>query len=116
MTQMRFDGFDVNVFEGKVSGKFEMDDVQAGKLGLDRVVIFVCAARLGKAQVETTGEGDIKRTNTFAVSDVRMLEGEMREQAIRFLADPLQETLDFDLDDDEDDLEPVGAATNGRSE
>lgn len=116
MNQLRFDGFEINVFEGRISGNFELDDLQAAKLGLDRVVVFVIATRLGKAEVSTSSDGDVKRRNTFTVSEARILEGDQRDQAIRFLAGT-QGTLDFGLDDDEDDDDEIDLAealTNGR--
>lgn len=105
MTQQRFDGFEVNVFEGKLTGGFEMDELQANKLSLDRIAVFVVAARLGKASVEATKEGDVKRTNTFVVSELQILEGELRDQAIQYLAMPNQGVMEFGVDEDEDDMD-----------
>jgi hypothetical protein len=103
--QQRFDGMEINVYEGKLTGSFELEDVQATNMNLDRVVVFVVAARLGKAQVEPTKDGDIKRTNTFVVSELQILEGELRDQAIQYLAMPNQGVLDFGVEEDEE-LEP----------
>jgi hypothetical protein len=105
VTQARFDGFEVNVYEGKLTGGFELDELQAAKLNLDRIAVFVVAARLGKAQVEAMKDGDVKRTNTFVVSELQILEGELRDQAIQYLAMPNQGILEFDLDDEDDDVE-----------
>ena len=100
--QQRFDGMEVNIYEGKLTGTFELDDVKASAMNLDRVVVFIVAARLGKAQVEPTKDGDIKRTNTFVVSELEILEGELRNQAIQYLADPSQGVLDFGVEDDDE--------------
>jgi hypothetical protein len=103
MQAQRFDGFEVNVYEGKLTGGFEMDDVQAEKLSLDRIAVFVVAARLGKAQIEATKDGDVKRTNTFVVSELQILEGDLRDQAIQYLAMPNQGVLEFGVEDEEDE-------------
>jgi hypothetical protein len=100
--QQKFDGMEVNVYEGKLTGAFELDDIKAAGMNLDRVVVFVVAARLGKAQVEPTKDGDIKRTNTFVVSELQILEGELRDQAIQYLAMPDQGVLDFGVEEDEE--------------
>lgn len=110
MQAQRFDGFEVNVYEGKLTGGFEMDDGQAEKLSLDRIAVFVVAARLGKAQVEATKDGDVKRTNTFVVSELQILEGELRDQAIQYLAMPNQGILEFGVDDEDEELEEMAAA------
>jgi hypothetical protein len=111
MQAQRFDGYEVNVYEGSLSGKFELDDAQAEKLSLDRIAVFVVAARLGKASVEATKDGDVKRTNSFVVSELQILEGELRDQAIQYLAMPNQGVLEFGVEDDEDDeLEEMVAA------
>lgn len=107
MQAQRFDGFEVNVYEGSLTGKFELEDAQAEKLSLDRIAVFVVAARLGKASVEATKDGDVKRTNTFVVSELQILEGELRDQAIQYLAMPSQGVLEFGVDDDEDDDEEL---------
>lgn len=105
MTQMRFDGFEVNLFEGRLQGGFELDELQSGKLNLDRIAVFVVAARLGKASVEATKDGDVKRTNTFIVSELQILEGELRDQAIQYLAMPNQGVMDFGVEELDDDDE-----------
>lgn len=107
MQAQRFDGYEVNVYEGSLSGKFELEDAQAEKLSLDRIAVFVVAARLGKASVEATKDGDVKRTNSFVVSELQILEGELRDQAIQYLAMPNQGVLDFGVDEDEDDDEEL---------
>lgn len=116
--QQRFDGFDVSLHGAKFTGTFDLDEEDAKGLSLDRVVVFLVAARLGRAQVETTKEGDVKRTNTFVVNEVGMLEGDLREQAIQYLAFPDQGVLDFSIPDDEVDLDAAveaKASSNGRS-
>lgn len=104
----RFDGFEISNYNGKLTGTFEMDEAEASQLRLDRVAVFVIAARLNKAVVENTKEGDVNRTNTFVVSELRMVTGELRDQAITFLADESQGAMDFGVDDeDDDDLEAL---------
>lgn len=122
--QIKFDGFDVSVHEATFTGKFDLDDEESESIRLDRVVVFVVAARVGKVLHAADKDGEIKRTNTFVVSEAQMLQGELRDQAIQFLAYPTQGTLDFDVEEEDDDEphaeaapSPAAAAdTNGHSD
>lgn len=121
--QLKFDGFDVSVHEATFTGKFDLDEEESESIKLDRVVVFLVAARVGKVLHAADKDGEIKRTNTFVVSEAQMLQGELRDQAIQFLAYPTQGSLDFDVEpeDEDDDVAPVSspaqaAEANGHSD
>lgn len=68
-----FDGFAVTQYDGKFSGSFDLEDADARSISLDDMVTLVVVGRVSGASHSETKVGDIKRTNVFKVSDVRLL-------------------------------------------
>lgn len=69
-----FDGLTVALYDGKFSGSFDLDDEAATTIGLDDMVTLVVTARVSGAAHSETKVGDVKRTNTFKVSKVVVLD------------------------------------------
>lgn len=68
--QERFDGFPVTLYEGRFSGSFDIPaDLGAG-LEYDDVVTFCVTVNVGKATIDATKLGDLKRTNALPVQHV----------------------------------------------
>lgn len=69
-----FDGLTVALYDGKFSGSFDLEDDAATTIGLDDMVTLVVTARVSGAAHSETKVGDVKRTNTFKVSKVVVLD------------------------------------------
>lgn|SRR5690606_22896394 len=119
-THKQFDGIPVTLYDGKFSGSFDLSTDVGESINYDDVVCFIVTAVVSKANINTNRMGDVKRTNTFQVTDVIPLEP---EQASKFIAnineqtDPspveiegqmsLEEVLEQDISDDQEDAEPL---------
>lgn len=68
--QERFDGFPVTLYEGRFSGSFEIPEELGAKLEFDDVVSFVVTCTVGKATIDSTKLGDLKRINAMSVQNV----------------------------------------------
>lgn len=80
-----FDGLTVVQYEGKFSGAFDIPDDTAIELSYDDVVTFVVTARVGKAVLDATKFGDMKRSNTFNVVHVAVLDGNVSDSFYKIL-------------------------------
>lgn len=65
--QERFDGYVVTLYDGRFSGTFELPENVGAGLEYDEVVTFVVTATVGKATIDSTRLGDLRRTNTMKV-------------------------------------------------
>lgn len=72
--QLRFDGMDVTIGEGKFSGAFDLDDETMDSLRLQDQVTWIVTTVLTKAGHGETRTGDLKRTNGFEVTGARMVD------------------------------------------
>lgn len=109
--QERFDGFPVTIYEGRFAGSFELPEELGAKLEFDDVVSFVVTCTVGKATIDSTKLGDLKRTNAMSVQNVAPASQKAVDEAYAangFTLDtqlPLEiqssdeEEVDFDEDD-----------------
>ena len=72
----RFDGIPVVQYEGKFTGSFDIDEDVAVDISYDDVVTFVVTARSGKASIDATKFGDMKRSTAFNVVHTAVLDAE----------------------------------------
>lgn len=80
-----FDGHEISLHQARFSGRFDVAEEEADRFRMDRVVVLIVAARSDGADFKVLDSGDVRRTATLKVDDARLLEGDMREQAIRYL-------------------------------
>lgn len=66
--QERFDGYPVTLYDGRFSGTFELPENVGADLEYDEVITFLVTATVGKAVLDATRLGDLKRTNTLKVT------------------------------------------------
>lgn len=117
--QQTFDGMQVDSRQARFTGVFDLDDEDTGVIGLDRVSFFVVAVRDGGAALKLTNDGDVKRVDSLAVQDARLMTGELRDKAVEFLSGRSgQEVFSFSetvVDDDEEE-EPNDVAAQPAGE
>ena len=80
--QGRFDGLPIEIYEGRFAGGFEMDQEIGESIAYDDVVTFLVVAVAGKANIDATKSGDLKRTNYFDVESVSIVPPESATQVI----------------------------------
>lgn len=78
----KLDGFSVDIYDGRFSGTFEMDEEIGQDINYEDVISFVVVAAVGKANFNTQKNGEVKRTNVFAVENVKILKPEVASQLI----------------------------------
>ncbi len=66
--QEQFDGYPVTLYDGRFSGTFELPENVGADLEYDEVITFLVTANVGKAVLDATRLGDLKRTNTLKVT------------------------------------------------
>lgn len=66
--QEQFDGYPVTLYDGRFSGTFELPESVGADLEYDEVITFLVTANVGKAVLDATRLGDLKRTNTLKVT------------------------------------------------
>lgn len=96
--QGRIEGFEVTNHRARMSGYWDVTDVEDDQISLDRVVVLIVAARSEGVAFKITDTGDVDATRVLRVSDAVPLTGDLRERAIQMLADradPNQEALQF---------------------
>lgn len=91
--QERLDGLAVSKWAVRFTGTHDLEIEDAERLALDKVVLFLCATRAGKFEVQVLDDGEVKRKNVATVSDFMVLTGEMRERAISALANGTEQGL-----------------------
>lgn len=74
MTEQRFDGFEVTLYEGKFAGTFDMEETLAEDLRFDDTVTFVVTGRISGVSLGETKLGDLKRINSFQVASTVALD------------------------------------------
>lgn len=78
---MKFDGFPVDIFQGKLAGTFDLELSELSHFGLDEEVMLVVVGRVKSAGISETSAGDIKRVNSIKVTEVGLVRSkEMRTQ------------------------------------
>lgn len=84
--QERLDGHKVESWQARFTGTMDLDVEEAEKMGLDRVVVWIVASRVGQSEFKVLGDsGEVRRKNVINLEDARVLTGAIREQAILFL-------------------------------
>lgn len=81
-TFSKFDGYPIELYDGRFSGTFEMDEESGEGIKYEQSVCFLVVAHASKAAISTNKDGDVKRTNTFAVQRVEVISPEKAEELI----------------------------------
>lgn len=74
--QGRFDGMEVELYEGKFGGGFDLEDVDGERVSYDTTFVFMVTAIAGKTTFDVTNQGDVKRVTQFDLRDVVVLDPE----------------------------------------
>lgn len=77
--QLNFDGVDVGSVAVKFTRTLDIDDVTASKLGYESDVTFVVTGRVVGANFKEDSTGLVQRVNNIAVTDARVLEGDLKD-------------------------------------
>lgn len=113
--QERFDGFPVTIYEGRFSGSFEIPEELGAKLEFDDVVSFVVTCTVGKATIDSTRLGDLKRTNAMSVQNVAPASQKAVDEAYAANGFTLDTQLPLDVaplvEDDEEFVDPEDVFT-----
>lgn len=78
----KFDGYPIELYDGRFSGTFEMDEASGEGIKYEQSVCFLVVAHASKAAISTNKDGDVKRTNTFAVQRVEVIPAEEAEKVL----------------------------------
>ena len=123
--QGRLDGLEIDIYDGRFGGSFDMDTEVGQTISYDDVVTFMVVAVAGKANFDTNKSGDLKRTNVFEVTNVQIVPDSMAVKMANelnvlvpgvnggqlTLTGP-SVTASFD-DEEEDEFVPASAPANG---
>lgn len=101
----QYDGLSVDKYEARFTGPFELTDGEAEKCGLDRIVVFVVMGRVDSKMPKVMDTGDLNLKHVVKVTDVVLLEGDLREDALTFIAHGGDGRLDMSVHRNES--EPV---------
>lgn len=74
--QGRFDGMEVELYEGKFGGGFDLEDDEGERVSYDSTFVFMVTAIAGKTTFDVTNQGDVKRITQFDLRDVVVLDPE----------------------------------------
>lgn len=113
--QGKLDGFPVELYDGRFSGVFELEDEEGEAIGYDDTVTFLVVASADKAAFSTLKNGELKRTNTFKILSSRIVPvatavtfvetlNEGVEVEPTLWAEPEYDDTDFYGSDDEEDI------------
>ena len=83
--QQSFDGLTVELYGGRFSGNFDLDEEIASEIAFDDEVTFVVRGRVAGVAMQETKNGDLKRINVFQVSSVATLNSELTDQIVEAL-------------------------------
>ena len=72
--QGRFDGMEVELYEGKFGGGFDLDEIDGERISFDTTFVFMVTAIAGKTTFDVTSSGDVKRVTQFNLHDVVVLD------------------------------------------
>lgn len=112
--QERFDGFPVTIYEGRFAGSFELPEELGAKLEFDDVVSFVVTCTVGKATIDSTKLGDLKRTNAMSVQNVAPASQKAVDEAYAANGFTLDTQLPLEIqssDEEEEDIDPEDVFT-----
>lgn len=73
--QDSIDGYAVELYDGRFSGTFEMDEAHGKQVAFDDVVTFVVVAEVASPKFSQNKAGEVKRTNSFKVTNVKIVNG-----------------------------------------
>ncbi len=73
--QDSIDGYAVEKYDGRFSGTFDMDEAHGKQVAFDDVVTFVVVAEVASPKFSQNKAGEVKRTNSFKVTNVRIVNG-----------------------------------------
>lgn len=90
------DGLHVDKNQARFTGTFDLDERDLEALAMDRVAFLVVAVRIEEMKAKVTPDADVKRVNVLRVQDARVARGDLREDAVEWLAGKNgQMTMDF---------------------
>lgn len=94
---MKFEGHEIEKHHAQFAGSWDLEDEDAERIGLDRVVVFLVAGRISKSTLEIEEKsGELHRKNVVKVSDTTLLKGSVRDQALSFIVHgPDQTQMNF---------------------
>lgn len=81
---MQVHGHNVDKFKGRFTGT--IDEVEEEDFRFDQMVVLVVLVRPSFGGIDPRDDGEVHATVKIKVTDMAPLKGEMRDQAIRFLA------------------------------
>lgn len=82
MNNSSIEGLGVDIHQARFTGIFDVTEDDDRALSLDRVVVFLVAARSGKIEHTIRDNGDVVAKRILKVTDAMPLTGEVREQAL----------------------------------
>lgn len=82
MEHLQFDGFPVELYDGKFSGAFDVDEHVAQNIAHGDEVAFIVVASAKGAAFTDTKDGQVKRTNTFKVTEALVVDDEELVQQV----------------------------------
>ena len=113
MEHLQFDGFPVELYDGKFSGAFDVDEHIAQSIAHGDEVAFLVVGTTKGSSFTDTKDGQVKRTNTFKVTEALVIDNEELVQQVtdQVIAQgtqsvanqiPGQLTVDHAIDEDDD--------------
>ena len=73
--QDSIDGYAVEMYAGRFSGTFDMEEAQGKQVAFDDVVTFVVVAEVASPSFRQNKAGEVKRTNSFKVTAAQIVNG-----------------------------------------
>lgn len=108
MAQDRFDGFAVDLNQGRFTGRFDMEADEVARCALDEVVVGLVVARVKSATPEVKDNGDIQVTRVLKVTDFRVItDAKVQEEIVTKMGLWGSDTVQLPLKSLEDE-EPRG--------
>lgn len=125
--QGRLDGLPVELYDGRFGGTFEMDQETGTAIAYDDVLTFMVVGVAGKCSFDTNKSGDLKRTNTFEVTNVNIVPNDIAVKLANELGTmvdgvnggqlsltQIDPTTMFDDDNDDDEVFTPAPLRTGR--
>lgn len=91
--QLVCDGIPVEKVKGRLAGTIELEEEDIRRSGLDDVGVAVVVYRVKTPTFKVNRHGELERTNVYGVSELRLLDDELRDEMIRRCGLFMEETL-----------------------
>jgi hypothetical protein len=86
MPDTQIDGHEIEQWQGRFTKTFDIDRDNLEQMRLDKVVLWVVATRAGDSNFKVLDSGEVRKVTVYKVEDAAPLSGELRDQAMTFLA------------------------------